>query len=396
MLVCKTKQGDWISLVNSDNVEKLKELRKSEAFYCPECEERVILKAGTKKIPHFAHQKGAVCSESYERESEYHLKGKLALFKWLEMQGLSPELEPYMKEIAQRPDLGFTFKDRKYAIEFQCSTIPEELFFKRTENYQKADIFPIWIMAGKNVKRKGTKRVSLSKFDYLFLTRNNFGSWYLPAFCPQMNSLIMIQHILPVTVKNSLSQYVVKSLQTATISDLIFPKSVVSHKLIDWKKEMSKAKNFTLPQYGSIHHPFLRELYSNGMMPTMLPYEVGLPVRNMQFIETPAIEWQGYLYLDVLKNRKSVTMQQILHSFQKRVRDQEVKLRHLPLERNGNALMAVKVYIQLLVKLNVLKPINTTIFKVQKQWTIHDNQCNYLESEESFYRKYGKIISENL
>ena len=126
---------------------------------------------GIHRMEHFAHQKGSICVESYERESDYHLKGKLQLFHWLETQKLNPNLEPFYQSIRQRPDIGVSYGEKNDAVEFQCSTIPPEFFMKRTKCYQTKSYTPIWIMGGKNIKRKGEKKVSLSNFDYLFLRK---------------------------------------------------------------------------------------------------------------------------------------------------------------------------------------------------------------------------------
>ena len=68
--------------------EKLRRIREDQEFQCPECKEKVMMKIGTQRMEHFAHQKGSLCVESYERESEYHLAGKLQLFQWLKNQKL--------------------------------------------------------------------------------------------------------------------------------------------------------------------------------------------------------------------------------------------------------------------------------------------------------------------
>ncbi|MEH7125134.1 competence protein CoiA family protein [Bacillus sp. JJ1773] len=396
MLVSKTEQGEWFSLASNHSHEMLRELRKCESFYCPECEERVLLKVGTIKIPHFAHEKGAVCSEKYERESEYHLKGKLALYKWLQEKGLSPQLEPYYKEIAQRPDIGFTNKGVSYAIEYQCSTIPEELFVKRTESYYHANITPIWITAGKNIKRKGHNLVALSRFDYLFVTKSSSGTWHLPAYCPVTDNLILIQHIMPVTVKHSLAQFSIMTLNSSPISNLLNPGSRRSSRLEDWIKEIRKAKNITIPLYGSVHNKFLKELYTHSFTPSLLPPEIGLPVPHLPFIETPAVEWQSYLFMDVLKQYKSISMDQILHSFKRRVRNREIKIRQLPQVRKGSALMAVKEYIDLLVKIKTLQPESQNSFKMVKPIIIHETKGAQYESEKIFYQSYREIISKSL
>ncbi|MBS4188889.1 hypothetical protein KHA94_01475 [Bacillus sp. FJAT-49705] len=396
MLVSKTKQGDWFSLTSIRNQERLKEIRNKESFYCPECEEEVILKIGSKRIPHFAHKKDASCSESYERESEYHLKGKLKLFEWLISLGLIPQLEPFFKEISQRPDIGFVHNGVLYAIEFQCSVIPEELFVKRTENYYKVDISPIWIMAGKNIKRKGNYRAELTGFDYLFLSKSDSEKWMLPAFCPVTNTLIIVNHILPISVKNSIAQFSVTDMKTASLANLIQPKCSQLFYLEDWQKEIRKAKNITLSLYGSQQNKFLQELYTHSLIPSLLPPEIGLPVKHAPLIETPAIVWQSYLYMDLLRHKQCFSLHEIRHSFLKRVNRRDVKIRNLPLYRNCDALAAVKEYIELLVKTDRLIAVNHDFFKMDIPITIQENQVKQFEMERDFYQRYGKIIMENL
>ncbi|WP_057774196.1 competence protein CoiA [Cytobacillus dafuensis] len=396
MLVSKTKHGDWFSLTSIRNGERLKEIRKKESFYCPECEEEVILKIGSKRIPHFAHKKDASCSESYERESEYHLKGKLRLFEWLNSLGLTPQLEPFYKEISQRPDVGFMHNGVHYAIEFQCSVIPEELFVKRTENYYKAEILPIWIMAGKNIKRKGNYRTELTGFDYLFLSKNDSEKWILPAFCPVTNTLIIVNHILPISVKNSIAQFSVMDINTASLANLIQPNCSRLFNIEDWQREIRKAKNITLSLYGSHQNKFLQELYTHSLIPSLLPPEIGLPVKHAPLIETPAIVWQSYLYMDLLSHKQCFSLHEIHRSFFRRVSKKDVKIRNLPLNRNGDVFAAVKEYIDLLVKTNRLDNVNHDFFKKDIPITIQDNQVKQVEMEREFYQKYGKIIMENL
>lgn len=189
MLTAKLSNEQVISLVDYGRGE-LEAMRRSESFYCRSCSERVILKLGTKRIFHFAHEKGTACTEDYDRESEYHMKGKLHLYDWLREQGLAPELEYYFSEIKQRADVTFIFQKKKYAVEFQCSTISEDLFQKRTAGYRKISVIPIWILGGKNIQRTSPQKVSLSSFHYLFLREHTDPHCYLPTYCPQAKKFI--------------------------------------------------------------------------------------------------------------------------------------------------------------------------------------------------------------
>ncbi|MFE8696382.1 competence protein CoiA [Cytobacillus sp. FJAT-53684] len=394
MLVSKTKHGDWFSLAVRYNQEQLQELRKTELFYCPECGEQLILKIGSKKISHFAHKQGAACSNYYERESDYHLRGKILLYEWLSSMGFKPILEPYYKEISQRPDISFVYNNVQYALEYQCSIIPEELFIKRTNNYLKANITPIWIMAGKNIKRKGNNKASLSGFDYLFLSKAS-QKWRITAFCPVTNTLVNLHSIYPITIKNIITQFSITDLKAATIMHLLEPIGIQRFQLEDWQNEIRKGKNIS-PLYGTPQNKFLQELYRNALIPSYLPPEIGLPVFHAPFIETPAIQWQSYLYIDVLNQHREFTIEQVYHSFKKRVWSGEIKIRKLPLVREGNALIAVKEYLHLLVQVNFLQVVRGNRLQKVNTKQLAVNQIQQEKMERDFYHKYGKIIIDSL
>ncbi|USK56668.1 hypothetical protein LIS82_09425 [Cytobacillus solani] len=394
MLVSKTRQGEWVSLAEKHNQEMLKEIRRKEIFFCPECGEQVILKIGSKRIAHFAHKAGSVCAESYERESDYHLRGKLLLYKWLDSLGLKPILEPYRQEISQRPDISFVYEDVQYAIEYQCSVIPEELFVKRTNNYLQANITPIWIISGKNIKRKGSNKAALSSFDYLFLSKSSTEQWHMPSFCPDTKTLITLHSILPVTVKNVITKFSIIDLDKAQLIDLLNPSWKQQVRLNDWQIEIRKEKNIS-PLYGTSQNKFLQDLYKHSLIPALLPPEIGLPVTNAPFIETSVLKWQSYLLMDVFHHRRPFSMKEVVHVFRKRMQKGDIQIRTLPLVKKGNDLEAVKEYIQLLVKVNYLKVVDHYYFQVVRNRYAE----TYVEQEKmqtDFYQEYGKIIYKHL
>ncbi|MBP2241180.1 competence CoiA-like predicted nuclease [Cytobacillus eiseniae] len=395
MLVSKTTHGEILSLAKMYDREFLEKLRRKESFYCPECGEQVILKIGTKKITHFAHKKGSVCTESYERESEYHLKGKIRLYEWLKLQGVSPILEPYFKEIAQRPDISFQYRNRQYAIEYQCSVIPEELFIKRSNNYIQAGIVPIWLMAGKSIQRKGNHKASLSSFDFLFLSKSARQKWTILAFCPIGNTLITMHDILPLTIRNILTQFSIINLKEATLSNLLDPHGSNRLNIVAWRDEIRKAKNIQ-PLFQSPQNKFLLELYKHSLIPSLLPVEIGIPVLHAPYIETPIIQWQSYLFIDVFNKMNQFSMRHIHLSFNKRVKNRDIKLRKLPLESDSNVYDALSDYIQLLVHVEFLERIGKGQYKLTKTRSFAENQLQQDRLEENFYRKYGNRIIDCL
>src|SRR5699024_6892259 len=120
MLSAKTKKGQMVTLAVLKKAQ-IEEMRLEE-FYCPACKETVIIKAGEKTIPHFAHFSKSVCINK-SGEGMQHQKGKLLLYSWLQKQSIDVQIEYYLPEIKQRPDLFFSIGDKKVAIEFQCVKI---------------------------------------------------------------------------------------------------------------------------------------------------------------------------------------------------------------------------------------------------------------------------------
>ncbi len=141
MLVAINDQGQSLVLTKSLTEATLKQLRETN-FYCPQCKEKLILKAGAIKIPHFAHTAYSNCDSSFaEGESYPHLLGKQQLFEHFHEKKYDVQLEKYLHDVQQRPDL-FIRTKRLYALEFQCSRIPIELIEKRTNGYKRSWYYP--------------------------------------------------------------------------------------------------------------------------------------------------------------------------------------------------------------------------------------------------------------
>src|SRR5699024_2794949 len=124
----------------------------------------VIVKAGDKVIPHFAHQSKSNCPSGEGGEGPYHEKGKLLLFNWLRSQNLDVKLEKYIKEINQRPDILLKVNKKLIAIEYQCTRIPVEQIRLRNRGYKKAGITPIWILGAKRFSRRARDEITIDDY----------------------------------------------------------------------------------------------------------------------------------------------------------------------------------------------------------------------------------------
>ncbi len=141
MLIAKSQKSELILAS--------RQLEKSAAYSCPSCHRAVYLKTGPVTRPHFAHFQKEACDVFSEGETEEHLEGKLQLREWLERQKVTVEMEAYLPELKQRPDLLVHLGEQKLAIEFQCSSIPIAKVVERTQGYLMAGYQVVWILGEK-------------------------------------------------------------------------------------------------------------------------------------------------------------------------------------------------------------------------------------------------------
>ena len=82
----------------------------------------------------------------------YHRHGKELLYRWFERQNFHVDIEHYLPQIQQRPDIFIERAGRKIAIEYQCANLSIEQLYKRTYSYWRVGIQVIWIIGGNQLK----------------------------------------------------------------------------------------------------------------------------------------------------------------------------------------------------------------------------------------------------
>ena len=114
-------------------------------FYCPACQEQLILKKGRKVVAHFAHRPDAECAYSGEGESEEHRLAKLEIYKaLLQVPGVTDvRLERYLREV--QPDVSFVLNRELVAIEIQLSLLSPKKIESRTKAYARKNIAVLWM-----------------------------------------------------------------------------------------------------------------------------------------------------------------------------------------------------------------------------------------------------------
>lgn len=400
MFIAKKKNGELFSLANVKDRECLIQLKKEEAFYCPGCSQKLILKLGNKRMFHFAHQKNQPCHYESEPETEYHLAGKLQLYEWLEKLYVHPELEAYIKQIQQRPDILFTVNDKKYVVEFQCSPISSEQFSKRTRTYLENGYEPIWILGAKQLKRKSARVYSLSHFHSLFLLEQIKKRWTLRTYCPDMMHFITLQNITPLTTRQVLADTMFTprnqtSLDALLFSSIMIPSSFPS--LINewWRRMQAYKQRYPLYVHAN-QDSFIRTLYASRITLSQLPLEVGLPVPSALFFSASPLLWQTYLFMDLFFEKQQGTiiyLQDARNSINRRIHSQQLSLKKLHFFRKGSYFNAISEYFMLLAQLNMLIQLDNDTFKLNRDCSLQQLKAN-TEEAAAFFKRNRSVIME--
>lgn len=394
MLVANRKNGEKFSLADYHDRDVLNDFRKKEEFQCPICGELVILKLGSKRIWHFSHRKDANCPQEYERESDYHMKGKLQLYQWIKQNGLEAELESYFPSCKQRADIAFEWRHKRYALEFQCSAISSELFTKRTKGYLASGITPIWLLGGNQLKRMGANLYSFNLFQYLFLRETETG-WNLPSYCSDSRNFIFLHHTLPVSSKKVIASMCAYPRSETNPSVLFTPSPVKVIPLSNWLHELQKVKNSFFVHPTLAQQIFLNELYTKQLNMLLLPPELGLPVPSAPFIETPPVVWQTYLYLDILRHLRAgevISEKNLYNAILIRTHKKQIIPRTIPLLKQNDFFAPVEEYLALLVKITTLEKISDHRYKMIRPFYLPCTVEQQTYAEKAFYRKFERII----
>lgn len=303
MLQAKTKEGSIITLFTLTRSE-IESHRKTGSFFCPECGEPVIIKAGLKMIPHFSHYPSSNCTSIHKGEGPYHELGKLQLYQWLQKQKIHTYLEPYLKKIKQRPDLLIKIKNIWIAIEFQCASTPIPVIQQRTNGYRKLGIYPIWILGAKRLQRKGSNTLKIDLFTNQFLNRlSSKHSLSLFYYCPHSSQIIIFQPSTFIRSKEAIGTFKIRKLGQLPFRQLFEPNDPIDHNhvlsLLQNEKKRFRT-NINNKVFG--HEYYFRQwLYKKQKYVQTLPSVVYLPILHQYKMKLSLWNWQSRICLDILE-----------------------------------------------------------------------------------------------
>ena len=306
ILTATLEDGTPVVLDDAVNREVLREWRTQHQFRCPQCGEYVLLKVGWLRIPHFAHQVDSNCVNRFsEGESMPHLLGKHVLYTMFLRLRKDPVVEPFLTELAQRPDLLIEHNKQSYPIEFQCSRLPKELKDERTQGYQSQGLPAIWIVHTPNTlqdRPEGLGIFSFTKFHQLFFTTSNSPEATLLTLSPQTKQFHYFSHLLPLDGNRfiGIHRKLPVELQTFPFARPKLPTSrmlqdYVSCYVIQRRTYLHRA--IFLNRRG-VQDAFLRYCYELRLRPTELPEWIGVPVKDNGAFAVQDCVWQlGLIHL---------------------------------------------------------------------------------------------------
>ena len=387
--MAKDQNNDYVSLLTLSR-DELNE-HKKKIYYCPCCTGRVFLKAGKIKMPHFAHAPHMMCDAASEGETEEHLLGKKKLYEWLEGQGFEVELEKYFSSFKQRADLFIEHNDTSYAIEFQCSIIPQEEIRKRTKSYLKHHITPIWILSERHVKWKKNS-FTLSAFHW----QSSSGTTLLPkliAFSPKTSQFTILQQLTPFSERHVFAYPKIVHSQSLTFSELLNTFIIYPLRNQIWQNKKQSWRLYAAT-YATFDHPFFKALYDGGLSPATIPNECGIPVPYMHLYQSSVIQWQFWLYDQVLRKKNTgdvVSTGEWRSALIRCLKEEKIVIRHMPQCTLMNPFLPMEQYILMLEKLGVLKREKNGHIYVNP---IEPFKPSSQEKEEVFYQAVKQYYKE--
>lgn len=299
MLQAINERGERI-IPSNFSAKEIKLLRQ-QTFYCPICKEKVIIRAGPKVIPHFAHLATSTCVTVKTNETNYHKQAKIQLFNWLQLQQFPVQLEKYLRPIKQQTDIFVKYKRENYAIEFQNSQLVAEDFINRINGYKRLNINSLWLIGTKRLKQVAlfTFRIPAS-----FQSLINVPSVHDPSniifYCPYEKRFTILTDLYFVSTNLvfALPHYI--PIQRATFHHLFLQTNFPQKKLLQlW---LEKKKSFRLsvyPVYGQ-ERQFRQWLYEKKLHVEQLPSIIHLPIRLQFKLNSPLWHWQSKLVINKL------------------------------------------------------------------------------------------------
>ena len=386
MLQALTEDGQLLTIAIVER-EQINKYKIDNRFFCPVCHEQVIIKAGIKTIAHFAHKRNSNCSIATNGEGEYHEQGKLDLFHWLKLQGISVQLEKYLPTISQRPDMLVTIGNKKIAIEYQCASLPLSVLIKRTQGYLKENIIPIWILGGNRMKRLTDNSLALTSRDLHYMHQfNQSFPITLYYYCPNTKEFARFQNISLTGSKKAIGNLYFSSLRKCTFLTIFQqskPQTKTHFQL--WLKDKLFLR--TVPKYhmSKTERQWRKWLYLKRLAPSNMPAIIYLPVKSQWRMKVPPWNWQSRLCIDFLNPKTKFTIRECQAFLQKYIQSTS----NYPLIYPTSH--PITEYLDLLIQLGFVIRIDSHYYQLKKKIEGHPTLETAIQQDNSIIQKLESL-----
>ena len=381
IFIAKRENGEKIHLLYNCNEELLRHMRQQERFFCVACGKEVQMKLGKQKSWHFAHKKVDSCLAFYEAESMYHRHGKELLYRWFERQNFHVDIEHYLPQIQQRPDIFIERAGRKIAIEYQCANLSIEQLYKRTYSYWRAGIQVIWIIGGNQLKKQSAYWMKFSSL--MAFSLQSYPQPFLIFFCSKQKSFMKCAFLTSFSTSVSFSHTIYLPTETTTF-ELLFSPVPFQKEILDreWKQRKDYFRKNALPIWNYNYKSLLRLLYQFKCTPASFPSEIGVPLPSGFAFQTNPFIWQAFLYMKCIGELavgECISLQYVCSYVKK-----YTKRRMLPYFSKHIWKVAVTEYMTFLCYTGVLRKVETykyrkirgiVMLKTEEEVMKYDETC---------------------
>lgn len=390
MLVAVNKVNQYVNALDEQKNKK----RKKD-YYCPSCKEPVFLKKGLINQAHFTHFQKSDCTVFSEGETEEHVLGKKILYRWFTEQEIPCQLEAYLPNLKQRPDLLIWLDEQTpAAIEFQCSALSAERMMERTLGYTKNGYRVYWIL-GQNFHLKN----KLTSFQRLFIQEQKKIGCYFLELHVETNDIVIHYGISQEGNSSCIiSQCCYLKMDESSSLNTIIPKIMGYSKFtqIETKKNLiqshyflNRGRNYQVP----IIVAFQKYIYKKGDSLVSLPLEVYLPVKNQLFIKTLSYFWK-YQFLEWIMERNNgeiISKKEIAKKTTTMIKNNELNFYIMPLISDESKRKCITHFIMLLNKRGLLIAISYSEWMVQKEPQRYKNENEKITE----FLKLDMVLSVN-
>lgn len=320
-------------------------------YYCPSCRESVFLKKGLKKVPHFSHYKKSDCNQFSEGETQEHLNGKRFLYEFFKPDVDEIQMEAFLPEINQRPDILLTLGKKKIAIEFQCSPISIQSVNDRTKGYHSAGYEVIWILGSPIRLEKRLTQLHIAMMNQFILTSPSILQLDL-----KHHRLLLYYHFNKLTTIIWSTAVLTKFCSNIDLTTNQMTTNLSRLNSIKMDIRLLKRMNY---HKANNSRDFFRCLYEHGDNLYSLPKIIFYTCKWEWCIITPGYEWKYSLlcWIESFQEKTVISLKQVQNWLEVQCEEESIKVSIMPNVSDNYGLLSVFHFIKTLEKEGLLKEI---------------------------------------